>query len=202
LPDPVPESAVVELLEAARLAPSGSNRQPWRFIVVTDPAEKKKLRALSVNQRFIEEAPVLFVCFADITTLGKEAGQMRWAEFEQAGVLETLSGLFADPAFRRAMEALPEPSRAQAIAYSTANAYIAIEHLVLMATAMGLGSCWVGALGGPGELNEIFGLADHLVPVALIPVGYTDKWPSQRPRLRLEELLLRPLPVASPATAG
>ena len=35
-PDPIPEEHISEMLEAARLAPSGGNSQPWRFLVVTD----------------------------------------------------------------------------------------------------------------------------------------------------------------------
>ncbi len=56
--DPVPEEAILEMLEAARLAPSGSNKQPWRFIVVTDLDERKKLRKICFDQAFIEQAPV------------------------------------------------------------------------------------------------------------------------------------------------
>lgn len=52
------------MLEAARLAPSGSNRQPWRSIVVTEPEEKKKLRKIWLDQDFVEEAPVVFICCA------------------------------------------------------------------------------------------------------------------------------------------
>jgi nitroreductase len=46
LSDPVPRAAIEQILEAARLAPSACNRQPWRFAVVTDPA----LRALLLDK--------------------------------------------------------------------------------------------------------------------------------------------------------
>ena len=193
-PNPVPMALVEELLEAARLAPSGGNRQPWRFLVVTDPEEKKRVRALSLDQRFLEEAPVLIICFGNTNAFTKAAGKVRYQEFEQFGVLETLSGFFADPEVRRQLDAMPEMPRGQMIGAALANTFIAIEHLVLMATALGLGSCWVGALGGPGELNALFGLPDNLIPAAIVPIGYTDKWPSPRPRLPMEEILLRPMP--------
>jgi nitroreductase len=44
-----------EILEAARLAPSGSNRQPWRFLVVTDIEDRAKLRKICWDQAFIEQ---------------------------------------------------------------------------------------------------------------------------------------------------
>jgi nitroreductase len=57
---PVPEAAVVRILEAARLAPSAANYQPWHFFVVRDPAVRK---ALFPNERqaWITEAPVVLV---------------------------------------------------------------------------------------------------------------------------------------------
>ena len=66
--EPVPTEMINELLEAARLAPSASNRQPWRFIVVTDPKERARLRQICWDQAFIEQAPVVFVCCADLTS--------------------------------------------------------------------------------------------------------------------------------------
>jgi nitroreductase len=48
-------------LDAVRIAPSGSNRQPWRFILVKDPALKGALVPLCHGQRFVAEAPILIV---------------------------------------------------------------------------------------------------------------------------------------------
>jgi len=60
-PDPVPEEVLDRVLEAVRVAPSGSNRQPWRFIIVRDEAVKKRLVSACDNQRFIAQAPVVIV---------------------------------------------------------------------------------------------------------------------------------------------
>lgn len=60
-PDPIPEEALMRILDAARIAPSGSNRQPWRFIIVKDEALKRRLAAACHNQTFIAEAPVVIV---------------------------------------------------------------------------------------------------------------------------------------------
>ena len=57
--DPVPEAALARILEAARLAPSGKNLQPWKFIVVRDSETRKKLAAASANQTFLASAPVV-----------------------------------------------------------------------------------------------------------------------------------------------
>lgn len=62
---PVEEEKITTLLEAARLAPSASNRQEWRFIVVREESARKKLAEAAYNQRFVGEAPVIIVCCAE-----------------------------------------------------------------------------------------------------------------------------------------
>ncbi len=48
-------------MEAARLAPSGKNAQPWKFIIVRDPETRKRLAVASRNQKFMADAPVTIV---------------------------------------------------------------------------------------------------------------------------------------------
>ncbi|MCX7705524.1 MAG: nitroreductase family protein [bacterium] len=55
----IPEDVLKKVLNAARIAPSGSNRQPWKFIVVRDKERIKKLAQLCHNQSFIAQAPVV-----------------------------------------------------------------------------------------------------------------------------------------------
>jgi nitroreductase len=58
---PIPEKELMELLEVARLAPSGANRQPWEIILVRDEAGKKALVPLCKDQKFIADCSVLLV---------------------------------------------------------------------------------------------------------------------------------------------
>jgi nitroreductase len=192
-PDDVPEAMVEQMLEAARMAPSASNRQPWRFLVVRDKTIKQQLRRICLEQKFIEEAPVVIVCFGDIERYSVTAGKKRRQEFDESGVSKTLSGRFADPEFIAYRASLPVPPREQLLTPVVANAYIAIEHLVLMATSLGLGTCWVGGFDDPANISRLFELGDTLVPIAVIPVGYpAGKIPPARPRLAVEEILVEP----------
>ncbi len=56
-PDPVPEDILNQILKAARLAPSGGNRQPWHFIIVKDPETKRRLGISS----WAVEAPIVLI---------------------------------------------------------------------------------------------------------------------------------------------
>ncbi len=67
---PVPEEALQRILECARLAPSAENTQPWRFVVVSDPAARDRLAracfsGIFLPTRFAAAAPVLLALCAD-----------------------------------------------------------------------------------------------------------------------------------------
>ena len=74
--DEVPEEMVSRLLEAARQAPSASNRQEWRFIVVRDQAMRKQLAEAARGQKFVGEAPVVLACCAETDEHVMACGQL------------------------------------------------------------------------------------------------------------------------------
>ena len=63
-PDPIPEKDLYEILSAGLYAPSGKNRQPWRFLVVKDKDELKRISKFTTYSRFIRNAPALALLFA------------------------------------------------------------------------------------------------------------------------------------------
>ena len=193
---PVPEEVIRQILEAARLAPSGTNRQPWRFIVVTDAAERAKLRQMCWDQAFIEEAPVVFVCCADLTAYSRDVTKKRYQQFVDYGIAATLSGGLTRPEFWGVQFEQEEKKGMWAfLPQIMSNTFIAVEHMVLMATALGLGSCWVAAISDMDEMRNYFGLSPTTVVVAVLPVGYPKVVPPPRPRLSMSEILLRPISI-------
>jgi nitroreductase len=63
---PVPANDLRQILDAGLHAPSGYNMQPWRFVIVQSPEQKRKLRAASYNQPKVEEASVMIVACGDM----------------------------------------------------------------------------------------------------------------------------------------
>jgi len=59
LPAPVPEESLTKVLEAARIAPSSSNRQEWRFVVIRDEERRRRLATAANGQMWIAGAPVI-----------------------------------------------------------------------------------------------------------------------------------------------
>jgi nitroreductase len=72
--------------------------------------------------------------------------------------------------------------------YDEVDATIAMDHLVLAATALGLGTCWVADFD-PAAVREVLGLPDDVEPIALTPLGYPDKGRAATARRPLEELV-------------
>ncbi len=75
LPDKIPDRIISKLIKNASKAPSAGHTQVQEFIIVRDPATKKKLRQASVNQKAIEDAPVLIVVCSNTSRSVERYGQ-------------------------------------------------------------------------------------------------------------------------------
>jgi nitroreductase len=183
-PDPVPDEHIMALLDAARLAPSGCNAQPWRFKVVKDKETKSKLAHAAFSQAFIAEAPVVLVCCADIKAYmdGTVSG------LQDLGKIGSVEDRIINIILERTNK-LKNMNSQQLGEGVALNVAIAIEHIVLRALDFGLGSCWV-RLVDRQMIKDIFGWNDNLYITALLPIGYPAESPAPRKRLKLEDLII------------
>jgi nitroreductase len=69
-PDPIPDDALHRIVEAGRLTGSASNRQPWHFVVVTEPDTIKQLGRLVTTGPYIEAAPAAIVVATENSSWG------------------------------------------------------------------------------------------------------------------------------------
>ncbi len=182
-PDPIPEEKIRLLLESARLAPSGTNTQPWRFIVVKDDDTKRELQEAAHNQRHIKSAPVIIVCCADLKAF-KEFPE-RVDELIESGALPERTREVFIPYLKKGMSTVTKDALMIAAA---ANVAIAVEHIVLQAVEIGLGTCWVRWYED-NKIKEILDIPKHVEVMALLPVGVPDEEPVPRPRLNLDKIV-------------
>lgn len=82
---PIKPEHVRAMLEAARLAPSAKNLQPWQLVVVRDQGRKDVLARAANNQRFVGDAGVVFVCLSD------PARSPRWHDKDAMIALEHIA---------------------------------------------------------------------------------------------------------------
>jgi len=181
--NPIPEEKIKLLLESARLAPSGTNTQPWRFIVVKDDDTKAKLQRASHNQRHIKRAPVIIVCCVDLKAF-KEF-PVRVDELIESGALPERTREVFIPYLEKGMSTVTKDALMVA---GAANISIAVEHIVLQAVEIGLGTCWVRWYEDK-KVKEILDIPEHIEVMALLPVGIPDEDPSPRPRLSLGKIV-------------
>ena len=171
------------LLDSARLAPSGSNIQPARFVVIQSPAAKEMLGRYT-PYKFIIKAAVVFVCCADLTSI--KTREHRIGELLKEGAFEGVEMDMSNAAAAPAMD--DEAIRS----YLSMNVAIAVEHIVLQAVDLGLGSCWLGRFDRE-KVKDWLALDKNVFPVVLLPVGHPDQSPQPRPRFTLDKYVLKTL---------
>jgi len=157
---PVEDEKIIKLIESARLAPSGSNTQPWRFIIIKSEVTKQKLAKASANQHWMLTAPLFIVCIADI--------RCRIPENVDISVNEHS----------------PQEEVKQIIRDSA----ISIGYILLEAENLGLGTCWE-AWFTQDEIRPILNIPNDKYVVGILTVGYANEAPKARPRKELEEIV-------------
>jgi len=169
---PVPESAIQTMLEAATYAPSAINVQPWKFTIVTNKAEMKKLSDTA--------KPMLVRMLPDVGDEGLAGLKKRLADpnyniFYNAPLLIFVSGLKSP--------------------YGIYDCSMAAQNMMLSAYTLGVGSCWIGtavALANQPNVKADLGVPeDHEVHAAIIfgyPKGGFPKAPEKRPAQVLKRI--------------
>ena len=150
--DPVEEEKLNQVLEAARLAPTAANRQPFQLIVIPTAGRESELGRIYGRSWFVQ-AP-LVICACGIPAQG-------W----------------------RRMDGKP---------YVDVDVTIAMDHLILAATDLGLGTCWIAAFD-PDAAREVLDLPEGVEPVVFTPLGYPADEPRSKVRKDVTELVRREL---------
>ena len=180
-PDPIPDDVLDRLLNVLRLAPSGSNRQPWKFIVVKDKELREQVAAACTfmrisgqrsQQTWVSEAPVIIVA------CGSEN--------------EASAGFYADGELYIAdgQTVIVDRGKRPGEYYSSVHQdlAIALDHLSLAAVEEGLGTCWIGAVSR-FKLRELLAIPAEFTAQLMMTVGYPVSWPNPRQRKPLEEII-------------
>jgi len=184
--EPVSEQDLAMILEAGRLAPSGENAQPWRFIIVRDADTRKKLGALA----------------------GGGSGRRFTAEFVTHQMQERFATLQDEEKKKAAFEKLTSGQVSAFLANAPLNIVVcgkkdvwdmpydtsaAIENMLLMVTALGLGACWVIApcidIRDEERIQALLGIPPGFKAVSVISVGRPTRPHRPRPRLAMELLV-------------
>jgi len=179
---------LINILEAARRAPSWANTQPWRFIVIEDAESIEEVAKASGGQPVVATAPVVIICAGDFQAFSPGNIKKTIRELMTSGAFEiTLTDEEIDALL--AQESPAAPIGEEAMKTKTREQIqIAMAYMTLAAVDEGLGSCWIGGLD-PGAVHEQFGLPPNILVHALLPIGYPAESPRPRPRKALEDIV-------------
>jgi len=146
--DPVEEGELQQILEAARLAPTAANLQPFQLIIIHTEGRKEELRRIYNRDWFVQAPLIIVAC-----SIPSKA----WVRRDKAN-------------------------------YGVVDVAIVMDHIILEAANLGLGTCWVGAFD-PQATREILNLPEGVDPIVMTPLGYPDAPPRPTERKPLDELV-------------
>jgi nitroreductase len=168
---PVPEEVMRQILHAGTQAPSGKNRQPWRFIVVQGEARAEMVRVMRAGIDHLEEE-------------GIETGSAKWSVkiMEQAPVT-----VFVFNPYTEYAQPLDDIGARMMNIVDVQSVGAAIQNMLLTATDLGLGSLWIcDVFYAYTELCEWLGETHQMI--AAVSFGYADEAPGARPRKGVDEV--------------
>ena len=147
-PDPVEDEKLELILEAARLAPTAANRQPFQLIVVHTAGREDELLNIYRREWFVQ-APLL-ICACGVP-------RHSWVRNDRRRYLDV-------------------------------DVAIVVDHLIMAATDLGLGTCWVAAFNERAA-RQALGLPDEIEPLIFTPLGYAADKPGKKERKSVAELV-------------
>jgi len=164
---PIPNEDLKKILEAGLRAPSGYNMQPWRFIVVRTPEQRRRLRSASFNQAKVEEASVVIVACGDAD--GWRNGDLE--EMLRMGCEGGMPENYADQAQQNISNYLS--NHPNLTAWLNKHVMIAFTTMMLMAEVLGYDTAPMEGFEQE-KVREVLKLPLSYHVVALLAIGHLD----------------------------
>jgi len=161
---PIPDEAIVKILDSAIQAPSGKNRQPWRFVVVKQDKRPEMIKIMREAVGKVKEE-------------GGDTGSSEWTTnvMEQASVTIFVFNPYA--------EGRDHPWNV----VDTQSIGAAIQNMLLAAQELGIGTLWIcDVFYAYDELCAWLGQKNQMI--AAVSLGYPDEQPNARPRKTVDEV--------------
>jgi len=184
--EPVSEKDLDLIMEAARQAPSGENAQPWRFIIVKDETMRKKMGAIAgggSSRRFTAEYVT--------QKMQDRFANLQDEEKKKAAFQKLTSGQVS--AFMADAPVNIVVCGKKAVWDTPFDTSAAIENMLLMITALGLGACWVIApcidIRDEERIKDLLDIPEGYKAISILSVGHQTRPHKQRPRLPINELV-------------
>jgi nitroreductase len=169
--DPVPEADLLEILDAARMAPTSGNQQPWKFLVIRDRTIIDDMREACIA--------------ASIEARRARGGQI--TDDVTAAVTQSYEGYFSAPVY----VVILTDNESRYPSYNHWDGPLAAGYLMLAARALGYGTVFITDSIPPAVTKEVLGIPDRYTRVCITPVGVPVEWPETPDKKPLDEFIVR-----------
>jgi nitroreductase len=163
-PKPVDADDLRTILDAGLSAPSGYNTQPWRFIVVHEPEQRRQLRAAAFDQARIEEAPLVIVACGDEANLGTDILDDMLRLAKEHGYGDEKQHELVRKNFPNFMASV------ETAVWLNRQVAIALTHMMLMAEALGYDTSMMEGFQ-ESEVKKLLDIPDTAQVVMLLCIG-------------------------------
>ncbi len=178
---PLADDLLTEILRLATFAPSAYNLQPWRFLVVRNEPNRRRLRALAFNHPVITQAPVVVIVLGYLTPDRSHLPVI----VETMRDLGAVTPAEASETFARATRSFAD--HADRPAWATRTAMLAVSTILIAAESLGVASAWIEAFQMV-KIRDIFGIPNDHAPCGLVALGHAAE-PGRFPgRLSLDDV--------------
>lgn len=178
----IPQEKLQYLLQQAITAPSSSNLQPWRFLVIQDQQVKKELRAIANDQEQVETSSAIIAVLGDLE-MYEHAEQIYDANYEQGFITREVADLMITKS-RALYSNLPEAVLKNIVHF---DAGLVAMQIMLLAKDMGYDTVPMGGFDKV-KFAEKFNLPQNEIPILLIAIGEASAPAYGSSRLPLEQI--------------
>jgi nitroreductase len=179
----ISQEEILEILKEAALAPSSSNLQPWKFLVIQDEETKKELRMIANNQEQVETSSAVIAVLGD-REMYRNAEQVYRSSFE--------AGYMDEATMNRMIENTNKlyPSAPIGIRENIASfdAGLISMQIMLIARARGYDTVPMGGFNKQ-QIIEKFNIDERYIPVLLLPIGKAAAPGHPTTRIPVEEIV-------------
>ncbi|WP_259455609.1 nitroreductase family protein [Bacillus sp. PK3_68] len=177
----ISRNEIEEMLQEAMLAPSSSNLQPWRFIVIDNEEVKKELRAIAYNQEQVETSSAVIAVLGDVE-MYKNVEKVYQSSYEAGFMDEASMNKLIQNTYNTYPNA-PVEARANIASF---DAGLVSMQLMLIAKANGYDTVTMGGFDKQ-KFAERFDVPERYIPIVLIAIGKAAAPAHKTTRLPLEE---------------
>jgi nitroreductase len=164
--DPVPQEHILKIIDAARMAPTSGNQQPWKFLIVQDKNKINELKEACIKEAFEQN------------------------ENPDSSFKERITGIFSNYLSAPVYIVILTDNNSKYPSYNHWDGPLAAGYLLLAARALGYGTVFITDAISEKVTKKVLQIPDNYTRVCITPLGIPEEWPSTPEKKELEDFIV------------